>query len=440
MPSPATAAFVRSEAARILTRNRRVGHADWNGQDYAYVVPSPGSYPFQWFWDSCFHAIALTHINPDWAREELLTLLHGAQPDGFIPHQILWEKDRYPEAAARQSEDFGDRYASTSIQPPVLAVAIERVYRATGDAAFLARALPPTIAFHRWLADIRDPDGDGLIAIIQPDESGIDASPKFDPLMDYPKDNDDLVRWIAWLYGRYAPLRLNDRAILDLDLFNVEEVLTNVFHILGMQAVARLTDDPAVAAEFTARAAQVRDALIEKCWDEDAGAFFDLAGREERPLRVLTIASLAPLALPDLPRPIVGHLVAHLRDPETFALPYPVPLRLRARAVVHARERARLHLARAELDQQQLADRRGAARARHRRSARAPDRRDLHAGRARGIPRVLPPLHRRGVRLARPQLEHDRRRYARRPGGGLSARALSRGPHVIASAPRCRLR
>ncbi len=325
MPSPATAAFVRSEAARILTRNRRVGHADWNGHDYAYVVPSPGSYPFQWFWDSCFHAIALTHINPAWAREELLTLLHGAQPDGFIPHQILWEKDRYPEAAARQSEDFGDRYTSTSIQPPVLAVAIERVYRATGDADFLARALPAAIAFHRWLADIRDPDGDGLIAIIQPDESGIDASPKFDPLMDYPQDNDDLVRWIARLYARYAPLRLDDRAILALDLFNVEEVLTNVFHVLGMQAIARLTDDAAIASEFTARAAQVRDALIARCWDEEAGAFFDLAGKGERPLRVLTIASLAPLALPDLPRPLVERLVAHLRDPETFALPYPIP-------------------------------------------------------------------------------------------------------------------
>ena len=325
MPSAATAEFVRSEAARILARNRRTGHADWNGRDYAYVVPSPGSYPFQWFWDSCFHAIALTHVNLDWAREELLTLINGAQPDGFIPHQILWEKDRYPEAVARQSEDFGARYTSTSIQPPVLAVAIERVFRATGDHDFLSRCLPPAIAFHRWLADVRDPDGDGLIAIIQPDESGIDASPKFDPLMDYPEDNDDLVRWIASLYARYAPLRLDDRAILALDIFNVEEVLTNVFHILGMQAIARLAGDEATAAEFARRAARAQEALIARCWDEESGAFYDLAGVAEVPLRPLTIASLAPLALPTLPRPIVERLVAHLRDPESFALPYPIP-------------------------------------------------------------------------------------------------------------------
>src|SRR5919201_2634940 len=112
IPTPATADRLRGEAARILAQNRRTGHAAWNDRDYAYVVPSPHSYPFQWFWDSCFHAIALTHVNPDWARQELLTLLQGAQPSGFIPHQILWEKDHYPEAAARPSEQVGDRYTS----------------------------------------------------------------------------------------------------------------------------------------------------------------------------------------------------------------------------------------------------------------------------------------------------------------------------------------
>jgi glycogen debranching enzyme len=326
VPNPATADQIRAEAARILAQNRRTGHAAWNDRDYAYVVPSPRSYPFQWFWDSCFHAIALTHVNGEWAKQELVTLLEGAQPDGFIPHQILWEKDRYPEAAARQSEKFGERYTSSSIQPPVLALALERVYRATGDEAFLARCLPPTIAFYRWLADVRDPDDDGLLAIIQPDESGADASPKFDPLMSYPKDNDDLVRWIDWLYRQYQPLRFNDRAILALDLFQVEELFTNVFYVLGLRALSRLcATDPALTAEHASRAARSQAALVAKCYDEAAGAFFDLAGAEERPLRTLTITSLAPLALPMLQRQIVERLVEHLEDPAEFALPFPAP-------------------------------------------------------------------------------------------------------------------
>ena len=62
-----------------------------------------------------------------------------------------------------------------------------------------------------------------------------------------------------------------------------------------------------------------------KCFDEEAGAFFDLAGAEERPLRTMTITALAPLALPTLDRAIVARLVGHLRDPASFALPYPVP-------------------------------------------------------------------------------------------------------------------
>lgn len=324
MLDPDIARRIRFEAARILTQNRRTGHADWNDRDYAYVVPSPTSYPFQWFWDSCFHAIALTHVNLAWAREELTTLLCAAQPDGFIPHQILWEKDRYPEAAARQSEKFGDRYTSSSIQPPVLATALERIYLATGDQDFLARCLPPTTAFYRWLAEVRDPDGDGLIAIIQPDESGVDASPKFDLLMDYPRNNDDLVRWIDKLYTRYQPLRFNDPAILALDLFQVEEVLTNVFYILGLQALARLHTGTE-ASDIAARAAYAREALVAKCYDAEAGAFFDLAGADERPLRTMTITALVPIAIPDLDRRIVERLVGHLRDPESFALPYPVP-------------------------------------------------------------------------------------------------------------------
>ncbi len=237
-------------------------------------------------------------------------------------------KDRFPEAAARQSEDFGDRYTSSSIQPPVLAVAVERVFRATGDTGFLARCLPPTAAFYRWLKRVRDPDEDDLIAIIQPDESGVDASPKFDPLMEYPRNNTDLVRWIHWLYGHYAPLRFDDRAILALDLFQVEELFVNVFFVLGLQSLTRLyteLGDSASATEFATQAERSQRSLIDKCYDEQAGLFFDLAGVEERQLRTATISGLAPLALPTLDRAIVERLLAHLRDPDSFATRYPVP-------------------------------------------------------------------------------------------------------------------
>ena len=50
--------------------------------------------------------------------------------------------------------------------------AVERVYRATGDEAFREEALPVLTRFYRWLREARDPDNDGLIAVIQPEPRG----------------------------------------------------------------------------------------------------------------------------------------------------------------------------------------------------------------------------------------------------------------------------
>lgn len=47
-------------------------------------------------------------------------------------------------------------------------------------------------------------------------------------------------------------------------------------------------------------------ALVEKCWDPEAGVFWDLSGATEEPVRVLTFTSLFPLILPDLDPAIAG--------------------------------------------------------------------------------------------------------------------------------------
>jgi glycogen debranching enzyme len=66
-------------------------------------------------------------------------------------------------------------------------------------------------------------------------------------------------------------------------------------------------------------------ALVEKCYDPEAGLFFDLAGRHgARRLRVNTVSSLLPLLL-DIPVAAVAALVGHLENPKEYALPFPVP-------------------------------------------------------------------------------------------------------------------
>ena len=156
---------VAAEARRVLTRNRQSGVSDWDGRRYSFVCPSTATYPFQWLWDSSFHAIALLHVDPELAKQELRCLLQGAQPDGFIPHMLLWEQGFHQAAQDEYSIVLAHPYYTATLQPPVLARAIWRVYQATGDTAFLAEVLPPTLRFFRWFKACQDLDDDGLIAI-----------------------------------------------------------------------------------------------------------------------------------------------------------------------------------------------------------------------------------------------------------------------------------
>ena len=55
-------ARTRQSVAETYVRIRQRGHAAWCGFDYDFVCPSMGTYPFQWFWDSCFHAVVLSHL------------------------------------------------------------------------------------------------------------------------------------------------------------------------------------------------------------------------------------------------------------------------------------------------------------------------------------------------------------------------------------------
>jgi len=318
------------EAKQVLMNNRHRGVSTWGNRSFDFICPSNVTYPFQWLWDSCFHAIALAHFDVALARQQFVGLMQAAQPDGFIPHIILWEREKYPEQIAAYNIAMLNDYLTAISQPPVLAQAIERVYLAEPDAAFLASVLPTTQAYYRWWLEQRDPDHDYLVAIIQPDESGLDALPAYDALLQMPSvDREGLRQAMQRLFAAYAPLRHDPAALLASDVFVVEDVMVNSFYAQGLRALARLcriAGEAARAAEFDTLAARVENALVEKCYDERVGAFFNLDGMRERPARVLTATSLFPLILEHLPAAIARRLVEeHLHNPAEFWLPYPVP-------------------------------------------------------------------------------------------------------------------
>jgi glycogen debranching enzyme len=299
---------------------------------FDFVCPSPTHYPFQWFWDSAFHAIALLHVDAELAKQELRCLVQGAQPDGYIAHMLLWEKSLNPhwlrpDASIRLEKPF----FTGTIQPPVLARAIERIFDATHDAAFVREIFPPTVRFFEWLARVRDQDGDGLVAIIQPDESGLDASPKYDEAMgisgDPPAETlPALRRSMQRLFRGYENLSMERQPQIDLFLF--EDVMMNAIYADGLRALARLAREVGLggADEFERQYRRTVDALLAKCWDEKRGVFWDLSGQHEEQVRVLTFTSLFPLILPDLDAGIAHRLVnEHLLNEKEFWLRYPIP-------------------------------------------------------------------------------------------------------------------
>ena len=318
---------LENSARKILLGNLRQGVADWNGKEYSFVVPSLNGYPFQWFWDSCFHAIALTHLDPNQAKLELMTLMGGALPSGFIPHIIFWETEKRDYFLSRNIVGSTNPNYSSTIQPPILAYAVERVYKSTGDESFKAAAIPVLINYYRWLKLYRDPDQDGLITVIQPEEAGTDCSPKYDNLLGLQDlSNEGFITALKKLYHSYEPIRHDERLLVSSDIFHVEDVLVNSIYALGLQSLARLLGNRLEAIEFRDDASKTLEALLNKCWDPDVGAFFDLSGTSETPVEIVTISSLMPIILPDLPKSIVEILVNKwITSDKHFWLPYPLP-------------------------------------------------------------------------------------------------------------------
>ena len=71
---------------------RTGSRASASGRRFAYTQPSPGRYPWQWYWDSCFAAIVWRRFDRARARAELESLLAAQRPDGFIGHTIFWDR------------------------------------------------------------------------------------------------------------------------------------------------------------------------------------------------------------------------------------------------------------------------------------------------------------------------------------------------------------
>ena len=269
------------------------------GVRYSYTRPSPSRYPWQWYWDSCFAAIVWRRFEARRSREELDTLLAAMREDGFLGHVVFWDRPLsfgrlvYYNVPSRRAAMTG------TIQPPLLAWAW-RI--AVGDPA----AEPRISRHHEWLRANRDLEGDGLLWLVQPDESGLDSSPKFDPVW-------GRLRHASYgfplLVARNRRLGWDARRIRDRGWPVLCEVMTNVLWCLALQS---------------AGGSSITPAIVDRLWDERRGLFLDEVQPGGARPAISTWAALSPLALPDLPSEIGRRLVEeHLLDPRRYWLPIP---------------------------------------------------------------------------------------------------------------------
>jgi hypothetical protein len=299
MATEAEISAINAVSEKTLRQNWREGVRDADGVRFAYTCPSPSHYPWQWYWDSCFAAIAWRHFDPDRSQRELRSLLAAQRQDGFIGHTIFWNHQL--GGVRRFTYNVTERHPrmTASIQPPALAWAWRAI---GGDPA----GEPAIVRHYDWLAEHRDLDGDGLLWIVQPDESGLDASPMFDSI------------WGSHAHGlsRFVLLVRRNRH-LGYDLKRIDaaggpvccEVLTNVLYSLSLSALGKPS---------------LTDRIVERMYDADSGLFLPLARPEPKRRPATTWAALSPLALPDLPEAIGRRLVEqYLLDPKQFWLPLP---------------------------------------------------------------------------------------------------------------------
>jgi mannosylglycerate hydrolase len=315
------AAATDDELARLAIA---VLDANWMGHA---TRASADLYPHQWSWDSACIAIGYAGVDLSRAQAELRWLFASQWADGLLPHirfaddghyfpgPEFWQTHRSPSAPPEPK-------TSGIVQPPVHATAVWRVYRRArdGDEAkgFLRELLPGLVAWHAYLYRERTRDGDGLVEIWHPWESGMDNSPLWDDALarisptrdaipDYERVDLNFVaaaqRPTDAEYDRYAYLvklyrdcGYDPERIRDECPFVVHDVLFNSLLVQANRDLAKIArilgEDP---GPFEAWAERTAAGLEAKLWDDVEGSYEDYDVRAGERVRVQTAGAFSPL-------------------------------------------------------------------------------------------------------------------------------------------------
>jgi hypothetical protein len=240
--------------------SRRFGrNSEWTHLNNMDVVSMPDKWEYPWYaaWDLAFHCVALAHVDPEFAKEQLIVMCREwyMHPNGQLP-AYEWA--------------FGD------VNPPVHAWAALRVYEIAGDRDydFLERIFHKLLLNFTWWVNRKDAAGNN---VFEGGFLGLDNIGPFDRSalpVNGRLEQSDGTAWMA----------MYCQNLLELALLLAEHDDTY--------------ED--LATKFYEHFALIAFALNEKgLWSDDDGFYYDvlhLGNGEVVPLRARSIVGLMPLA------------------------------------------------------------------------------------------------------------------------------------------------
>ena len=265
-------------------------NADWFHMLNSDVISMPDKWEYPWYaaWDLAFHTLALSLVDFDFAKEQLLLMLRNlyAHPNGQIP-AYEW--------------NFGD------VNPPVHAWATLFLYRieselGRADLRFLERSFQGLMLNFNWWVNRKDPQGRNVFA---GGFLGLDNIGVFDRSAPLPTgghlDQADGTAWMAF----YCLCMLEIALILtEYDQMYEEIAYRFLEHFVWITyAMDRI------------------GANHDEMWDTEEGFFYDLLhlpNGDAMRLKIRSMVGLLPLCAAAVFEP--GALAHHPRIVELIAL------------------------------------------------------------------------------------------------------------------------
>ena len=240
---------------------------DWTHLYNEDVISMPDKWEYPWYaaWDLAFHTVALTLVDPDYAKDQLILLLREwyMHPNGQIPAY---------------------EWALGDVNPCVHAWAAWRVYkierriRGKGDRQFLERVFHKLLLDFTWWINRKDPEGHN---VFQGGFLGLDNIGVFDRSGPLPTGGHiEQSDGTAWM-GMFC---LNMLAMaLELASANgaYEDVASKFFE--HFVYIAHAMNQMSMGGEEI------------QLWDEEDGFFYDVLHRPDDCLQRLKVRSLVGL-------------------------------------------------------------------------------------------------------------------------------------------------